>query len=569
MRAPHAANWRIAYYALIAIVVAGGAVMGALLSAPGHYSVRVVLTVNAPEPIYPYQNTLISINVINTGNSRLSGLPVVLYQNNSELASYTLDIPAHESALIRTNYTFLVPGVHRFEAVADPSMLIKLVGRGNASSAVTDVVSAPAQPDVYTSIPNNNIRYTESFSAQPDGLLYAALFNRDSGGALFDHIVGMRPQFYPVLLHDIGGRIAVVNGAYAAYDNGTYAYVLWLQGSLDSQTLASVIGTFNGTEEARSGASQFFVLGGNTTICLGTDAGWTVLVSYTNDSSGRRGAACGALADAYNAAEYAKVVNALKAHAAARRASALFTYTNSSALVSVVSLDANSSIGITNIFSNAYGVFAGRIEATQQALRSAAAPALCAGIVSSNNGTNVCSVYMITPYTYNSANSGAPALINTTAIGSNYTVSLYSMVNQTNAVPAHYAAASLIAHLGISDVTERWASSFNNTCGFAGTLGCKVVSFNYSAQAATLNLTNTGANSIRVRELDCYAFAAGSASTFNSVLAPGGSALFTVMCNSLAGPFVSIYRNYTLNVSYIKANEIRFSKGEMRVASFG
>lgn len=558
----------VSYTLIAAVVIAAVAIVAVYYTAGESNSVSVSIRTNATPVIYPYQTTGLTINITDTGSLPLTDLPVVLYANSGELHSYSISLAPHKSTQITYAYTYYAgPGSYEFSAVADPAMLLKLNNRNGSSSTARVNVTAAAVPDVYTSVPNNGIMYTQRFSTastNAQGLAYASVFTKYYNISFFNALFGNKVHLLPMIISDLGARITTLNGAYISYPNNESAYVVWVQGPLTQHQASTVIGTFSlrSYDKNMSNSSlSAFVIDNHTSICVAYEAGWTKIVEYSNASSGTM---CAALAGTYTPLESNAIVNALRASNAMVNAAPNFVYSNSSPLLYSI-VYSNTEFGIDSLFTNQYGVFLSNLAKNSSGAEQGTH--ICHGLTYNSNGISACSTYITS---ISNASALGFALINTTSITGNYTLSLYSLVNQSEAVAAHYAGASLIRSLGFSNSTVHWSSSFNNTCSFHNaSIGCSVESFNYSDQQVALNITNIGGNSIILSGLACYAYVASAATPFTVDLPPESHAVLDVPCVALAAPFLGTYNSYMLNLTYTHGeNQTAAVNGTLKVTNF-
>lgn len=559
-----ASSKKLLYIAIALVVVAAAVIAVYYTTLSNSSGVSVAITTNATGTIYPYQTTGLLINITNTGSAPLTNLPVVLYVNDNELHSYSISLAPHKSTQIAYAYNYTGPGGYNFVVAADPAMLVKLSDRSRGVSSTHVNVTAAAVPNEYTSIPNDGIAYTQSFSADAHGIAYASLFTKYYNVSFFNRLFGNKLNILPVIIGDLDTRIAVLNGAYVLYSNNDSAYVLWLQGSLTQQQTSAVVSTFSLRSYNKSMAGSrlsVFVIDNHTSVCVSSNFGWTTLVEYSNSSSGN---ACGSLAGPYIPTESNAIVNALKTANTMVDAAPNFIYSNSSpSLYSIVY--SKNEFGIDNLFTNHYGLFLSSL--SKNSLGTENGTRICYGLTSNSNGISTCSGYLAS---VSNASAQGFALVNTTSVIGNYTVSLYSLVNQSQAVDAHYAGTSLIQSLKLGNSTVRWQSGFNNTCTFhSNSIGCSVVSFNYSSQRVTLNITNTGANSIVLGGLACYIYHISAQMPFNVTLISGASTTVTVPCVSLSIPYLGVYNYYALNLTYNnQASKSMALNGSLQITNF-
>ena len=209
---------------IIAVLVFAGAAIAVGLLAPATYDVALALSANnSGSAIYPYQSTLFNITVTNRGGRAVAGLPVAFYVNGIQRNYSIYGIPAHQSLTIREVYTYTAAGRYLFSAAADPGNVLRLANATAAKGSMTVSTAIPEPVEVYSSIPNSNIVYTDTFTTSGTGLLSGSLMDSLYNISTLRGINGVDNGILAKTYQDIYPYVAVANGAYALYANGTEA----------------------------------------------------------------------------------------------------------------------------------------------------------------------------------------------------------------------------------------------------------------------------------------------------------------------------------------------------------
>ncbi len=531
-----------------AIVVFAAAV---LLRPAASYSVHVSMQPVgiSGTALYPYQPVYFRVTVDNTGQA-ISDMPLSIYLNNSIFKSYKVSIPAHESATINGTYVFQSNGTYEFDAVADPGDLLTLTNRSAATGTLSYTVSAPQTPDLYAFVPNNGIVDTHSFTLFGKGAALAVVLARAYNVSAFVPYLGQTPSVMSMLLVDLvsSGAVNLVNGVSSTYLNGTSAYGLWIQGTLNATSIGTLLATypFGASATNIANATAYYSRVDNrTSICAFSANGWTKLLEYYNDSLP---GTCITVAGSAYTPILANYTSAALAVSGLGVYGGNFVYVNSSS--EGVGIDYNvsaNSIASINFFQNAYGDFATSLESHHAA--TPPANNTCRGLVYTNNATNtsMCSVYV--PAVQNGYSN--ESVVMSTDLMSDYTASVYSFVNSPYTVAAHFNAGSLISKLGINETSARWQPAFRNSCSFGNvSIGCSVLSFNSTTSAARINISNGLGSRIRINTLACYLTGARQNETVNATLAPGTSVTENVTCSNSYVTLASAETSYILAMNY-------------------
>ena len=552
----------ILLYALIVIVVAAVAFLVVYtIAAPGSYPIKVKLQpvgYNSSQGIYPYQTMYFNLVLTNYGRYTIKNMPVAVYVNNVLYAQYNATIPGNLNVTAHLNYTYPYNGTYVFKAVADPAGILKITNPSLATSIVKLNVSEPETPNLFTTLPNVNATYIKTFSLVGQGPEISSIFANTYNLSSFEKF--FEPGYVVVdsLLTQLIPEIYVENGAYLHYANNSTALSEWIQTSANGSDVAYLLSKYGlRTKEFGPGSSPSFisVLTNKTSICVTSDSGWTKLLAYFNNSEPQT---CQNIIEHTYSPTYA---NTLKADIAGSNTlqsiSTNLQYANSTFAGKAVTIN-STNMSVTNIFYNGFGFFASYV---RQHPPINSFNQSCRGLLYSNATTKVsaCSVYMIPANGINTQNF---SLVNTTQVTSNYSMSLYSFVNSTNLINAHYNAVKLIGSLHLNETPFAWFSPFKNTCetGIPG-LGCAVKSYNQSDSKLSLRLSNGLQSGIRINTLGCYLLLNLKNESVNAEIMPNSTLDLNATCSGIASSAAAVTTNYTMVLNYTLENKTSQSKG--------
>ncbi|MEM3227958.1 MAG: CARDB domain-containing protein, partial [Candidatus Micrarchaeaceae archaeon] len=282
-------NKNILFYGVLAAIIIAAFSTYLYLKGSPIYNVSVSLSEMSPQmQYYPYQTSQFNITVYNNGSESINSMLVNFYVNNSIVSSYKVSLPPHEKASITANYTYASAGEYGFQAIADPAKLLNIQNRSRAQASISIDVLPAAVPQVYTSIPNNGINYTQAFSISGGGMAFASFLSKYYNISILNGITGIPPSMVYALFSDLHSFVVSANGEFSTYANGSKAYSLWLQGYLDKQTVDEVLGTFRTRSfntTLNSTAVTYYVPNNRTSICTLYSGGWTKIISYYNNSN--------------------------------------------------------------------------------------------------------------------------------------------------------------------------------------------------------------------------------------------------------------------------------------------
>ncbi len=559
----------IALYGAMAVVIIAIVlfVVSSLLQ-PSSYSVQVRLSQQTQNTtIYPYQTAQYQINITNTGHGPIKDMLVGFYLDGSSQSTNTISLPAGQSIILKRNYTYPTAGTYSFQAVADPSDLLNILNRSAAQSTLTTNITPAEIPNVFTSIPNTNISGIQSFALSGTGGLSTAAVAQRYNVSLVNRFFGPGENLSEKIFENVYPYTGNVYGAYAQYNDNTIAYTAWLQGTVNPQVVEFILSSFKDNLNHTSiGQFQVTKINKTTSMCVFYSSGWTKIISYYNNS--KPGTCASIAAYTYNPTESNTIINLIKTNATITHFQSGLFYTNSTILGSSVYYSANSLTAI-NVFNNDFGLFIGSVQklVAPRSSNSLASNSTCYGLIYSRGNTHVCT-YLIPTRT---GNYSLPfGLTNSTYLAQNYTIGIYSLVNNTQLVAAHNNAANLLNALGVNESSIPWGLQFMNSCVFANaSIGCTFRNFFRTNSTAQFNITNMFNSNIRVNQLNCELLPGFSNVTVNTIIPAGKSAEFTQLCNNVAIPTASALTNYLLIMNYTYRNSTKIVTGSFNVTNQG
>jgi len=534
----------IVIYAVIVIVIAAAVAFVFSKAIPHSYGVTVSLSSNSTTARFPYQTSYFIVKVNNTGTSTITSMPVLLYVNGNPTGSYKVTLPPGKGGIILWNYTYTTNGTYQFQAIADPAHLLQITNRTSSQGSITVNITQLQRSDVYSTFPNANITDTGAFSLFQNGPGALALIGLAYNTSIANGMLGPTRTLIVRTLDDLSSTINWGAGATAYYNDGSEAYTLWLQGTLNPSVVEFIVNSFSLPEKSVefNGTTATYVKDSNTTsMCFYYSGGWTKILSYYNASNGMT---CESfLGTVYNESENTTIANGYNS-SGLESLSANFIYTNSSVL-GISRLLGNGSFSTTTMFSNPYGVFLSYLSNAKTTI----APGenlTCYGVVYLVNGTSVCSSYLY-PKFGSGINIG---MLNQTITSRNYTASLFSLVNSTYVSLANQNGLHLLSKLGIPG-TLNYTQSFVNTCSLANaSLSCGLAYYSLQNNTAVLKITNNLKSSILLNNLACFITGADHPQEINQSLAPGASLNITTTCYNVPVPVLSATTTYALSVNY-------------------
>jgi hypothetical protein len=562
---------------VVAILVFVGAAIAVGFLTPTKYDVSLSFAANnSAASIYPYQTSLFNITVTNQGSSEVVGLPIAFYINGNQKNYTRYAIPAHQSVSIQEKYIYPSAGQYLFTASVDPGNFIDLANRSSARKSILITAATPAVVNVYSSVPNSNIVYTDSFTSSGTGLLsgslMASLYNISA-------LVGMTGADNSILgksYQDLQPYTSVANGAYSIYANGTATYAAWLQGTLTPKDLAAVIGSFGkkiGPVNSSVGSVEFSALTNSISLCSYYQGGWTKIVEVANNSTGET---CLALVgNNYSGSENNAIITALKGtrigtttsnqvNASGQIPWQKFYYNNATVLGQTLEYGRNA-IAASTLFQlqTPAGIFLSSIKGVYTNLSNV--NDTCFGLAGRINNTNVCSVVLPTTTQVGNITYGA---VRSELVTANYTATIYSLISESYFTLAHQNALELISQLKIPGNSIVWQSPFRNSCAFESGFGCR---FNGQGPNGTVNITITNLNysSVQLDNVTCVLGQMVAASPLNGTLARNGSVDVDVACHSAPIPIAAAETSLNLDLGFSYKNTPMIVNGTLNLTSGG
>lgn len=552
-------------YVALFVVVVIAAVIAAAEFTSNSYSLSVIMASNRTAIIFPYHTSLFTIKVSNNGGSAIKNLIVGLYLNGTELKHYTVTIPGHNNVTLSANYTYRTSGTFYFQAVADPGKLLNVANRNGTESGVLVNVTAPELPNVYKSIPNGNVVDTQSFVLSGTGMYSTSAIAQTYNLKLMNAVFGSSKNMTAKIFENIYGYIAYAFGASTDYANGTSAYSVWLQGTVTPDLVGLVTSTFRvPMSNATVNGTRIVVArtGNQTSMCTSYSNGWTKMLVYYNNS---KNATClSFMGREYQPTESNTLVDALNSSKEITRYQSGFMYANSTKLGSSLPYS-NSAFGVINFFQNDYGLFAGYVQRSVNAV-DITANRTCYGITYDNGNTHMCS-YITVPTDFSMAQGYG--LVNTTEVTANYTVTLYSLVNESNLLAAHQNGAALINALRINGSSARWVQAQKNTCQFNDpSLGCSINSFDYYNNTANLSVRNRLGSPINITGVGCHLPGVKYNALVNGTVKGNSATSLKFECYNMVSALTSV-ENYEITMNYTRGGINSVAIGTLNVTTAG
>jgi hypothetical protein len=236
-------------------------------------------------------------------------------------------------------------------------------------------------------------------------------------------------------------------------------------------------------------------------------------------------------------------------------------YVNSSYMGSVLSVN-NNSFASTNIFNTSDMFFMASVRKFTTPLTAAPHNLTCYGLTYGFNSTDVCSIVEPAP-----SSPGIYRLVNTTEITPHYLISLYSLVNSSILINAHYNSAYLIGAIGLNETAFKWGSPYGNSCTFPNTnLSCAYSAFNTTSLEAKINLTNNLKVPVKLNRISCaQVVGLGSNQTINMTVAAGATSTVTMGCRNIPAAVLAMSDQYTLVLNYTESGAFQTVIGSLNV----
>ena len=553
----------ILVYVVIAVVVLAAVFFVARNLINPAYSVVVSMSAYMPNSIYPFNVTVFRVNVTNTGSSQIKDMPLGFYVNDNETHFYNVTVPPHESANLNITYTFGNPGNYTFKAVADPGMITKISDRQHATATISGIhVNIPISPNFYTPMPNGTASSNNFFAFSQRGI-YAAVAIAQSFG--LNNLTSIFSN--NMYLGELASIINDMSGATVSYKNGTTISSVWMQGSLSPFWVNYSLGAYHIKANAiKKGNGMMYYYSNNGTLtCAFYQSGWTRLLEYSNPGNTVAANACSNINATYKNDFNTSLVASLNASHVYNYTESL-VYKNSTGLGEAVTAGPNNTTRLANFYQNGFGTFIS-VVTRHNRLNVSALKLNCLGLVYSSNSVNACSS-IILPVS-NSIASGFN-MLNTTEVLPNYTLTLYSIVNQTNLLSAHYSAISLFnSTANTLGPSAPWSSAFKNTCSLgSNSIGCSVNGFNFSTNTASISIKNGMSSSVKLDSIACSMYINGTAEKLNETILPGASKNVTVGCTTIPVPVFSAFDIYNLTTGYTYGGSTYTLHGSLNITNF-
>ncbi len=556
-------NRGVLVYILVAVVVVAAVAIAASMLINNGYSVTVgIVPLNSKgnvtySGLYPYNTTFFSILVNNTGNGKISNLPIVVYVNGKTYDTYNVTIPKGEGTAIHMNYTYTVPGNFVFGAVADPAGLFKLTNRTQASNTVTISINTPTTPSPYLTLSSNGILSSEDTALETYGIGMAYLFGKVYNSSTFSEMTG--PAVSGTLLNALAPYTSQVFAAYIGYRNGSHAYTSWMQGTQSPYLISKLFSSkgIKSTREIVSGNTVYAgLIDNNTSFCMDYHMGWTRISYYQSNSIG-----CSAFFGQNATASEKLIGNAINSSNTLLGYSERFMYTNSIGAGSGFAYSPNA-ISFVNFFYSSHGAFAALVQ-KNKSMSGNYSPVCAGSLVNSSHNGSVCSSSIV-----GLANLTGYALTNSTEFFKGYRLSLYSIVNESSISNEYSNAAGLIGSLGFNGTPLRFRSYFNNTCNTSNSLiTCKVESFNPANEIANLSFYNRFNGNILINSASCY-IGVPVIETLNLTIPSNSVGSALVDCAAPSTKTFSLVTDYNLAVNYTYAGHNESLKGIVGMSNF-
>ncbi|MCL5433481.1 MAG: hypothetical protein M1538_00695 [Candidatus Marsarchaeota archaeon] len=560
----------ILLYIVIALAIVVAAYLVAIVLIPRSYSISVKSILLNNQSFYPFSTARFRVFVNNTGPNYIKNLSVVIYLNNKHLNSnsYSISLPPYKNATLNLNYTIpaSVSGNLTFKAIADPAKLFNITNRSKTISTVSFFVNNVEAPNVYSSIPNNQIASTKSFSLNSQGAALALYLSKEYNLSNLDYFdLNADSNVIFSLFGSLINYLNIINGAYAKYDNGTAMYTIWMQGPINATTISSLlqklnlnISTYNGIINTK--------LNSNTSLCTFYQKGWTKVLLVNNNIESN----CTQSMHAYQSIENGIIINKLKTSNELISIQSRLTYANSTSIGSSIFMNNNSlallNMSELNISKGNEGYFFGYVQKNDQTLVNTTNTIPCKGIVFNSTNSIICSIVMpqsSNPHVYNMT------LINSTEIKGNYIITFYSLVNRTLAPNAQEGSASIIKDINVSGILQKFLSTiFKNSCNITSTnaLACNIINAGRNS-SVSFSIKNLNTQQIHLNSISCYIQGFEKNESINKTIAENQTSNITTQCLGGTVSFINPFMEYNLTVNYTLDNKSILANGIVDISS--
>lgn len=516
------------------------------------YSIDVKSILLNANNIYPYTFARFKIYINNTGSTYIKNMSVDIYFNNAINKSYLVSLAPEQGTILNISYEIPSSGKFAMMAVADPNKLLNIVNRSQASNTISFFAKAAEPPNIYSSIPNNNIILTRRFNFQQEGIgpvLYlsniynlsiADSFDLNSNHNLFN--------FFGSLLNYINS----MNGAYVKYANSTSMYVLFVKGIINTTDISIRLQRINLTTNYTKNI-MITKLNSTTSLCEAYQSGWTKIIIINNKTDSN---CTSIISSSYQPTENNTITNTLINNTELLSLQSRLEYANSINAGSFV-LFTNNSIGLVNILANNYGYFFGDIQKSAQLASNIIKP--CNGIVYNSTNTIIC--FATIQEIQNLPNYNL-TLINSTEIKNNYQITIYLLVKKEFALNAEYDSINIIKSLNISGLPQRFKSTiFKNSCNISNsTLACSIIKVGSNSNIL-FAIKNLNKSPIHLNSISCYLSGFEKNQSINSIIAGNQSINESVQCMGGNVSFSNPSITYNLAINYTLNNVTRLSNG--------
>ncbi len=494
---------------------------------------------------YPYQNARLPITVYNSGGSPITNMSVGLFVNGNLTTLYKVTLPAGKQTVIPFNYTPSRPGTYNITAAADPSRLYYIPDRKNTTSGAVLSVMAPENATPYALLPSNGLVSREDINLSKSGYAVGAYLYDTYNASEFAMVDN--PQinsFLEPVLNLTANYINNVQVSDARYGNGDRAYSIWMSSYISPSIFgmaAEARGLRANTIPLNFGNMTLVQISNGTTLCSWYAGGWIKILAYSgsmtcyqaiNESS--RGALNGTLArplgDRLRVSGGSLLANYTRVSGGTNYAAALSLLGNSSFVYAKIS---NHTVADT----------------------------VCYGVLSSVNGTDYCSTYVIPA----SGKIGGPSsLVKTIAYVGTHNLTAMSLFNSSLLSYQVQTNIGVIRSFNISGTPIAFRSGLVNTCSFNDSFPCGNASFRNGTVAFALK--NGLDESVRINGLSCYAsiIVNPPSVAVGREVAAGGTYNATVPCYNYLGRISGVALNLNLNLqlNYSVANATRTVLGK-------
>lgn len=517
-----------------------------------YYSAQINLSLsfgqNAISSVYPYQEAVIPVTILNNGSTGVSGMELGIEQNGNLTTIYKIYIPAGKEDTFDFNFTPTTNGTYAFTAVIDPDKLYNIADRQSTQSTFVLHVNATEAPEAYAELPSSGLVSGNLTQSSAIGLVASTymFYNYSVDKLAVSRVFGLNAFLYP-LFSVIDPYLKYVDTANGAYKNGNEVYSIWLKGALTPGII------FVGAEGKGLPVSNYTIenhtvtyinFGNETTLCSWYEGGWIKLLGTGGNTT------CLAILN---------MSNSLKLNSGAPLSSSLYARVHAP-YDDVIANDTGFSgnrvtAGTLSIIPE--GNFLVYKTITTNDIGSNT----CFGLVDQINGTYYCSTYVFPLYP---GNQTSFSLIQTTAYVNSYNLSVLSIVNTSkilNQVPINIA---LLRSYNITGQSLQFLNGIKNTCGF-NTLRFNCTNVTYSNGTVGFTLMNNFTKPIKLESVACFWNVSSIRfGMINGTINPKNSRVVTTPCYEGANVITGIPLNLHLglDLNYSVANVTNSTYGE-------